>query len=111
MIDGLKIQTGSGQLPACGVDIMMPASYHQDVRTTLTLDDDVAAKLKAAVRRSGRSFRDVVNEALRRGLLAAAPVPRQPFRVQARSLGGVRPGTDLDNVADLLDRVEGVRHR
>jgi len=92
------------------VDIMMPTGYHQDVRTTLTLDEDVAAKLKAAVRRSGRPFRDVVNEALRRGLLAAAPASRQPFRAQVRSLGGVRPGVDLGNIGDLLERVEGPRH-
>jgi len=32
------------------------------VRTTLTLDDDVAAKLQAAARKSGRAFREVVNE-------------------------------------------------
>jgi hypothetical protein len=32
------------------------------LRTTLTLDDDLAAKLKAESRRAGRSFRDVVNE-------------------------------------------------
>jgi hypothetical protein len=34
------------------------------MRTTLTLDDDVAAKLRAETRRSGRSFRDTVNETL-----------------------------------------------
>ena len=38
------------------------------MRTTLTLDEDVAAKLRAEARRSGRSFRDVVNDAIRRGL-------------------------------------------
>ena len=90
---------------------MMTTIYHQDVRTTLTIDDDVAAKLKAAVRRSGRSFRDVVNDALRRGLLAGSAERRQPFRVQARSLGGLKAGFDLNNVGDLLERVEGPRHR
>ena len=90
---------------------MMPVIYHQDVRTTLTLDEDVAAKLKTAARRSGRPFRDVVNDALRRGLLAAPPASRQPFRVRPRSLGGLRPGVHLDNVSDLIERVEGPRHR
>jgi plasmid stability protein len=82
------------------------------VRTTLTLDDDVAAKLKAEARRNGRAFKEVVNDALRRGLStrrfsASAP----PFKVRARDLGNLRPGISLDNVAELLERVEGSRHR
>jgi plasmid stability protein len=82
------------------------------VRTTLTLDDDVAAKLKSRARRTGRAFKDVVNQTLRLGLEAAAgPVARKPFIVKARDLGRVRPGLDLDNVADVLERVEGPGHR
>jgi plasmid stability protein len=82
------------------------------MRTTLTLDDDVAAKLKAEARRSGRSFRDVVNDVLRRGLatLRAAPTQR-PFKVAARDLGKLLPGLTLDSVADLLEQVEGPLHR
>jgi plasmid stability protein len=38
------------------------------MRTTLTLDDDVAAKLRTESQRAGRSFRQIVNETLRRGL-------------------------------------------
>ncbi|CAN5825126.1 ribbon-helix-helix domain-containing protein [soil metagenome] len=90
---------------------MMPAAYHQDVRTTLTLDDDVAAKLRAAARRSGRPFREVVNDTLRRGLMTDRPGKRSPFRVRTRSLGGLRPGLSLDNISDLLDQVEGPLHR
>jgi hypothetical protein len=90
---------------------MMSQPYHQDVRTTLTLDDDVAAKLKAMARRSGRAFRDVVNDVLRRGLMTARPAPRQRFEISARSLGGLRPGLRPDSVADLLEQVEGSRHR
>jgi hypothetical protein len=91
---------------------MMPTTYHQDVRTTLTLDEDVAAKLTALARRTGRAFKDVVNDTLRRGLMTAPSSPaRAPFRVETRSLGGLRPGLDLDNVSDLLERVEGPRHR
>ena len=82
------------------------------MRTTITLDEDVAAKLKTLVRRSGQPFKDVVNEALRRGL---APVPssagRQPFRISARDLGGTRPGVQLDDVGGLLDTIEGPLHR
>lgn len=81
------------------------------MRTTLTLDQDVAAKLKAAARRTGRPFRQVVNDALRRGLLSDRPARRTPFRVKARSLGGLRPGLQVDDIGELLERVEGPRHK
>lgn len=82
------------------------------MRTTLTLDDDVADKLKRLARRSGRAFREVVNETLRRGLLAeAVGTRRQPFKVSVRDLGALRPGLSLDNIGDLLERVEGPLHR
>ena len=78
------------------------------MRTTLTLDDELAARLRALARRSGRAFRDVVNETLQRGL---ARVPacsaRTPFRVVTRDLGALRPGLNLDNIAELIERVEG----
>ena len=82
------------------------------MRTTITLDDDVAAKLQSVARRSGRAFKAVVNETLRRGLAAgAAPVRREPFRVRTRDLGARRAGITLDSVADLLEHVEGPLHR
>jgi hypothetical protein len=81
------------------------------VRTTLTLDDDVAAKLRQAARRSGRAFREVVNDALRRGLLAGTPIRRERFTTTVRDLGSLQPGLSLDNIGDLLDRVEGPTHR
>jgi hypothetical protein len=82
------------------------------MRTTLTLDEDVAAKLKAEARRGGRSFRDVVNETLRRGLLAKrSPVAGDSFRIEPRDLGDLKPGVSLDNVSDLLEQLEGPLHR
>ena len=78
------------------------------MRTTLTLDDDVAAKLKAESRRSGRPFRDVVNDTLRRGLATRRPAPaHRPFRVETRDLGRLMPGLSLNSVADLIEQVEG----
>jgi hypothetical protein len=82
------------------------------VRTTLTLDDDVAARLKAEARRSGRPFKAVVNEHLRAALAqrrAAKALP--PFRVEPRQMGGPGPGLSYDDVGGLLDEVEGVRRR
>ena len=82
------------------------------MRTTLTLDDDVASKLKAQARRTGRPFKDVVNDALRRGLATGTPAqPRVPFRVATRDLGPVRPGISFDNIGELLEQVEGPLHK
>jgi plasmid stability protein len=82
------------------------------MRTTLTLDEDVAAKLKAEAARSGRSFKETVNETLRRGL-ATRPRrrDRRPFRVVTRDLGRLHRGLSLDNVGELLEQVEGPLHR
>ena len=82
------------------------------MRTTLTLDDEVAAKLRAEARKTDRTFRETVNEALRRGLAAPrAAAVRQQFTVKARDLGELRAGLSLDNLGDLLERVEGPLHR
>ena len=82
------------------------------MRTTLTLEEDVAATLKAEARRSGRSFRETVNAVLRRGLALSRPAAaRPPFRVVARDPGDLTPGLSLDSVADLVEQVEGPLHR
>ena len=82
------------------------------MRTTLTLDDDVAAKLKSLARRSGRAFRDVVNDAIRRGLAGPQGAStRAKFTVRARDLGELKPGLSLDNIGDLLEQIEGPTHR
>lgn len=77
------------------------------MRTTLTLDDDIAARLQLAARRTGRPFRDVVNETLRRGLQQTSTPPRAPFRVNTRDMGAARPGVSLDNVGELIESLEG----
>lgn len=82
------------------------------MRTTLTLDDDVAAKLKAEARRAGRPFRDVVNDVLRRGLASPRAVGRrEPFKVKTRDLGDLKPGLSLDNISELIEQIEGPLHR
>ena len=83
------------------------------MRTTLTLDDDVAAKLKAESRRAGRPVREIVNETLRLGLMSRriATQRRQSFKVRARDLGNLKPGLSLDRVAELIEQVEGPLHR
>jgi predicted phage gp36 major capsid-like protein len=81
------------------------------MRTTLTLDDDVAAKLNAEMRRSGKSFKETVNDALQRALLTKTMRSTNPFRVETRDLGESRPGLSLDNIAELMDQLEGSGHR
>ena len=81
------------------------------MRTTLTLDDDVAAKLRAEARQSGKPVKQIVNDCLRLGLSArskAASVP--PFKVKTRPLG-LRPGFSYDCVWKLIEQIEGPLHR
>jgi len=81
------------------------------VRTTLTLDDDVAAALKTEVRRTGKSFKVLVNELLRSALYLRRDrraVPR--FTVRPRAMG-VRPGVDYDRIAELVEDLEGPLQR
>ena len=81
------------------------------MRTTLTLDDDVAAKLKALCQRTGESFKAVVNRVLRDGLNAPRERrPDHPFHVVARPLR-LRRGVDLDDIGALLERIDGPAHR
>lgn len=90
---------------------MSTLHYHQNVRTTVTLEADVAAHLRAEMRRSGRSLKQTVNDCLRLGLHAMpVPKPPRPFRIQARKLG-LRVGMEYNNVWELLERLEGPRFK
>jgi hypothetical protein len=74
------------------------------VRTTVTLDPDVAAQLKAEARDLGISFKEALNGNLRRGLASADPKPTS-YRVKTRSMR-FRSGLDLDKARHLADRLE-----
>ena len=77
------------------------------MRTTLTLDDDIARQLQEKSRRSGASFKEVVNETLRKGLgrgeKPGAKLPR--FEVKARPRG-FRSGVDVLRLNQLNDELE-----
>ncbi|MCP9926751.1 CopG family transcriptional regulator [Cyanobium sp. CH-040] len=78
------------------------------MRTTLTLDDDLAEALSRSARLSGRSFKDVVNAAIRRGLAAGehpADGGREPFVVQPQACG-LMPGIDPLRLNQLVDQLE-----
>ena len=81
------------------------------MRTTLTIDDDVAALLKRVAEKEKGSFKELVNQALRRGLTTImAQPPRAPFRTSGFDLGPSLVGS-LDNVEEVLARVEGEAHK
>jgi hypothetical protein len=77
------------------------------MRTTLTLDDDLARELKERARRSGSSFKEVVNDAVRRGLSLGEKPPSkpEPFVVEPHE-GGFRAGVDPLKLNQLLDELE-----
>jgi len=81
------------------------------VRTTLTIDDDVAALVEQEVRRSGDSFKGTVNKLLRLGLTTARkPNRRKRFVVTPMALNSGL-GTRYAKVEDLIEAAEGPMHR
>ncbi|MGA2183909.1 MAG: hypothetical protein ABSH47_12840 [Bryobacteraceae bacterium] len=80
------------------------------MRTTLSLDDDVASLLNKEVRHSGTSFKEAVNHFLRLGLMAAKQRNRKPFVVTPRPMG-LPPGLSYDNVEELIEALEGDTHK
>lgn len=81
------------------------------IRTTVTLDEDVLARVKEASRSRGTSFRETLNDLLRTGLLAGnKPPDRSKFRIRATHMG-LRPGLNYDSTEALLEYAEGIDHR
>jgi hypothetical protein len=77
------------------------------MRTTLTIDDKLAAALKKRAFETGKSFKEVVNEALRAGLTAGQAQPKpKPFKVKPVSMGGPQPGINLDKALQLAGELE-----
>ncbi len=78
----------------------MHTGYIEGMRTTLTLDDDVAMLLKKFAQESGLTFRDAVNQSIRRGLVARelTDVLELP---QPRSMG--KPTVDLIQALSIVE--------
>src|SRR5216684_6267138 len=77
------------------------------MRTTLTLDDDLAGLLKRRARELGLPFKDVVNRTLRAGLgERARPRRRTAPKTIPHVFGFRRPGIDLDKLNQLVDELE-----
>ncbi len=79
----------------------------RSMRTTLTIDDDLARTLQELARHGGKSFKAVVNEVLRRGLTTGEkpPARREPFKVASAPRGFVA-GIDPLELNQLTDELE-----
>ena len=86
-------------------------SRHHDVcmRTTLTLDDDLAHALKQRARLLDQPFKQVVNDALRRGLSQRSDTPPRPFRMRTFS-SEYLPGIDPLRLSDIADDLDDEHH-
>ncbi len=81
------------------------------MRTTLTIDEDVARLLKKEVRRSGEPFKQAVNRCLRTALTSSRRrVQPKPFKVTPIDLQ-LPEGINLDKTSAILEALEGPLHR
>lgn len=82
------------------------------MRTTITLDDDVVKRLKAEMRKTGASFKQAVNEMLRKGLVFSDKVSQthRPVLLNERPMG-IRQGLNYDSTSELLEQIEGPFHK
>ena len=82
------------------------------MRTTLTLDEDVAVLLERVRKARKAGLKDTVNEALRQGLrqMNAPAKRRRPYRTPSTDLGPSLIGS-LDNIGQVLETAEGPAHR
>ena len=76
------------------------------MRTTLTIDPDVEQLLQREMRRTDRSMKAVVNDALRVGLgIRGKPLQAPPYEVEPHAFG-FKPGIDTDRLNQLVDELE-----
>lgn len=77
------------------------------MRTTLTIDDDIAIRLTELQKSKGISFKHAVNLLLRKGLTAEEkPQKVKPFKVKARSLGKPLIDVNLDKISEVMDKLD-----
>ena len=79
------------------------------MRTTLTIDEDVAVKIKSKMRTGeGKTFKEAVNETLRNGLIFEEQLEkkiRKPFEIRSRSMG-TYPHLNYYKTSELLDLID-----
>jgi hypothetical protein len=91
----------------------LPDGKHHDacMRTTLTLDPDIAAKARKGAAKLRKPFKEVINAALRVGLdEILAPPAAKPYRTKPRPMA-LRRGFSYDNISELVAAAEGEDHQ
>ena len=87
---------------------MMTTLYHHDVRTTITIDEDVAARLRAFMRESGMGLKAALNATLRVGLEAhSVRSASKSYNAPTFDLGKANAGIDLDRIGEVVETLEG----
>lgn len=102
------VATGARPLCIWPAQLDSTSARHHDalVRTTVTLEPDVAVKVQALAHRRGASFKATLNDLLRRGLGAQQRAERAPAFVVRPHHGGFRPGVDPTRLNQLIDDLE-----
>jgi hypothetical protein len=76
------------------------------MRTTLTIDDDLAGILKRKAREMDKPFKELVNTALRKGLAESMNEAPRSVVVRPHDFGSSRAGLDFDRLNQLVDELE-----
>lgn len=92
------------------MDINQAARYDAVMRTTLTIDDDIAVRIEDRRRRDGQSLKQVINRLLREGLRHdRRPPEARKYRTKTHKLH-LRPGFDAARLNRLVDEIETDTH-
>jgi hypothetical protein len=76
------------------------------MRTTLTLDDDLAGLLKQRARELGIPFKEAVNRTIRAGIDESTVTRRHLAPKTISHSFGFRPNIDFDKLGQLADELE-----
>jgi hypothetical protein len=77
------------------------------MRTTIVIDEDVLDRARALATSRKKPFRSVINEAMREGLtLIESKQKQKPYRMEPRNMSQ-KSGISIDNIQELLSRIEG----
>jgi hypothetical protein len=81
------------------------------MRTTITIDDDIAARLLRLAEDQKKNKKDIINEILRRGLEEARENPSiKKYTTRGKDLGQCRYPS-MDDISDIIAVAEGESHK
>jgi ClpP class serine protease len=76
------------------------------MRTTLTIDDDLAGILQRKARELDKPFKELVNTALRKGLAENLTEKKRKIIVRLHDFGSIKAGLDMERINQLADELE-----